>query len=1213
MKNNLLIKDVLERDPTRQIERIIKVDEQDPRIVGSELEEYVVTDEIKGYLEDIIDRFIESRHKTPESVCGWISGFFGSGKSHFLKVLGYLLSNRKILLEDGREVGAATYLCTKHSLLPPGKAIIEKELKTKAIFVNMLNFPRDDPKAPSITRIIYTALLEDSGLSDIPWIAEIEKMVQERKLWEKFLAYIEKETGKSWQDVRKITVMAGPLLAKALCELDPKTYYSIERAEKSIDEVKQSFELTPRKLVELLVKEAEKLDKDNGRIVLLLDEVGLYIGTDTDRLTDLNILAEEIERIGRGKVWLFVTAQEALEDVLPRIEAYRGQFEKIKDRFQIKVTLTPENIGTVVKKRLLSKTPDRDKLKSLEELYNKYSGSLATSALIKNPAREYGGLLTSIEKNSFIESYPLMPYHTLLMQQIFTQLRLRGRTIPELLGVRERAILSVVRALLVGPTGDVEGLAKRELGSLATFDMVYDAIHLEIRGEYQSMMEEIGKLGEKDGLKVSSVAKALFLLQQVGDWIPCTVENISALLYPRLGEDGNALIEKVKACLEELRKNRWIVEDEGKWRFLTNIERTFEQDVASKVATIIEKRNLAFEIIKSVVNEFKTYNYEGKRVFDVHLFVDDREVPSKGHLNLRFYSPLTVEGKDFIKTLLPKSLANSDTIFVVCESEKRFEELLEKIICTEKAINEREAKPLSKEIEETLTKYRRDIDVLKNDELPRLFLNACKNGTILIRGKEIKLDGRKSIQDVVKQYLKEVVEDLFTQFHLAAYKVEKDEHIGSILTWQKGKKLPPIYRDLQLIDDKGNVLVDRPVASRILQEIIRRNKEGEETSGASLIEVFNSPPYGWDPRIVRMTLATLFKNGSIIVNLDGREFVSATDVRSHEAFTNSRAFNRARFYPGVEVKPDERDKAWELMSSILGLRVNNTIEDIDKGLISCLSEKFEQLKRLQAGAEALELPILSNLKNLGKAIEEIIEAPSASRRILSFIEDQHIKILKENIPLLERLVDFEKRGNLKVYKTVNRFVSEYGQKLVKFGEEKEEKIRNLSEALNCKDFIDRWPDIISGFESLREKYEKLYRELHKKRNDLLSNVFKSLESHELRQKDEKEFTKIVEPLKKMICPSEKVELNENFVCNVCRASLEELDSIIKTVEIEKQKIISELNKRLIKIEPTFEELIGFREKIMSHKDLQKVTEKLKKVSEKAIERKKIVKVDVRVE
>jgi hypothetical protein len=1208
MKASLLVKDILERDPTRQIERVIKVDERDPRLVGSELEEYVVTQEIQEYLEDIIDRFIEGRHKIPESVCAWVSGFFGSGKSHFLKVLGYLLSNKTVILGDGRKIGAATYFCNRHSL--PGRAILDKELKTKAIFVNMLNFPRDSPEAPSITRIVYTALLEESGLSEVFWIAEIEKMLQERGLWDKFLTYVEKEAGKSWQDTRKMTAMAGPLVAKALCKIDPKTYFSLERAEKSIEEVKESFVLTPRKLVECLLKEAEKLGEENGRIILLLDEVGLYVGTYTDRLTDLNILAEEIERIGKGKIWLFVTAQEALEEVIPRIEAYRGQFEKIKDRFQIKITLTPENIDTVVKKRLLSKTPD--KLKNLEELYSKYSGGLATSALIKSPAREYGGLLTRINKEAFVDSYPLMPYHVLLMQQIFSSLRSRGRVTPELTG-RERAILGVVRALLIGPKADTKGLAYTEIGSLATFDVVYDAIHLEVRGDYQAMIEEANKLGEKEGLKVGSVAKALFLLQQVGEWVPCQVENISAILYPNLGEDGTRLKNRVKMCLEELEKNKWIAQDEGKWRFLSNIERTFEQDVAGKVASISEKRDLAIENAKTIVSEFRTYNYGGIRVFDIHLFLDDREITSKGQLNLRFYSPLTVEEKGFSKTLLAKSMATKDTIYVISKTEKKFEELLEKVIRTEKAIKDREAKPLTSEEENTLSKYRKDLEILKSDELPRLFEIACKNGIVLVQGKEIRLDGRKPLQDAIHQHLKEVVDDLFTQFSLAACKVEKDEHISSILVWQKGR-LPSIYKDLQLIDDKGNILVDRPVASRILQEVRRRHQQAEESSGASLIEYFGSQPYGWDPKIVRLTLATLFKNGSIIVNLDGREFVSASELASHEAFTNSRSFNRAKFYPGVEVTPEQRNRAWDLMSSVFSLRVDNTVEDIDKNLIAYLTEKIAQLNRLQGIAKALDLPVVQSLESLENVMTEIRDAPATSRRILNFIDDSRVKTLRENISVLEKLDKFEEEGNLKEYQSAVQFVRECGQKLVKFGEESEDKLRKLTEYIKSKDFMERWPDIITVFHGLKEKYEKLYSKWHKDRNKLASDAVESLRARPSAKKmGKEEFANSTKPLLRMICSSEKVEFDENFVCRACRSSIEELNFSIKGMESEKEEIRDELDRRLIKKEPEAEQLVGFREEIASFKDIEKVSEKLKKVSERAIKEKKVVKVDAKVE
>ena len=111
-------------------------------------------------------------------------------------------------------------------------------------------------------------------------------------------------------------------------------------------------------------------------------------------------------------------------------------------------------------------------------------------------------------------------------------------------------------------------------------------------------------------------------------------------------------------------------------------------------------------------------------------------------MNLRFYSPLVAEEKDFIKTLLVKSTAAQDTIYVISKTDRKFEESLEKIIRIEKATKDREAKPLTSEEENALSKYRKDSESLKNDDMPKLLENVCRNGTILIQGKEIKLDGR---------------------------------------------------------------------------------------------------------------------------------------------------------------------------------------------------------------------------------------------------------------------------------------------------------------------------------------------------------------------------------------------------------------------------------------------------------------------------------------
>lgn len=285
--DRVMIGDLFERDPKRRIEPIVRVDQHDSTVIKTELDEYVVTEAIKKDFSDIVNSFIESRRSVPESVCGWISGFFGSGKSHFLKILGYVLSNKPIKINEGKLVGASQFFCNKHTI--PGGFMLDKELKTKAIFVNMIT---DIERVPSITRIIYEALLKEIGLSGVGWIAEIERTLKQDGDWDRFLEFVRQEDEREWEELRTIQLRARSILSRVLHKMDPRRYPTLELANKSIDDVKESFHLDQAMLAERLLEIANELDANNGRVVVLLDEVGLYVGTNSDRLNDLNAVAE---------------------------------------------------------------------------------------------------------------------------------------------------------------------------------------------------------------------------------------------------------------------------------------------------------------------------------------------------------------------------------------------------------------------------------------------------------------------------------------------------------------------------------------------------------------------------------------------------------------------------------------------------------------------------------------------------------------------------------------------------------------------------------------------------------------------------------------------------------------------------------------------------------------------------------------------------------
>lgn len=1210
------IKELFDKDPKREIESIIKVNVHDPAVIRTELEEYVVTEQIRNYFEEIIDRFVESRTYQPSSVCTWISGFFGSGKSHFLKLLGYVLENKMVQMEDGSYKGAADYFCRKNSLSIAQSKILEKELETKAIFVNMLDFDRHN--APTITRIIYGALLDQLGLSTTPWVAEIERLLQEKNVWDEFLNFVNQKEKKPWKEVRKNVLTARSILSEALSKVLPNDYPSRDFANQCITDVQNDFEINPSKLAERLIEEAKSMDPEKGRILILLDEIGLYIGEKTDRLTDLNTISENISSKCNGKVWLYVTAQEALEEIIPKVGSRKDQFEKIKDRFEIKATLTPENIDTVVKQRLLQKTSNEPKIQELKSIYFENSGSLNLNTTIKKPARDPNGLFTNIDENQFLTSYPLLPYHVRLIQDILGILRSSGDVSSELTG-RERAVLNVIRSILINGF-EKESMINSDLGKLVTFDLVYDAISEElkvVKSNEQAIIEhDIQNLGSINNLQIASVAKALFLLQPVGEWLPCTLENISAVLYSDIGLDNTKHQSTVKKCLDKLREGKWISVDDEKYRFLTEVERNFVTEVGKQRVTEQEKRELALEILKENTNKLKSYNYESK-IFDVKFLVDDRKITTKGHIKLKLYSPYLVnKDKDLKDKVLSESFANPNTIYWISKKDNKFDEDLDNYIRLKKALLERNRSTQSDEERKILEKPQRDKDHLRDAILPRLFKKSAQEGMIIIQGTEISLGGDKKIQELFNQQMKQLVEKLFTLYKDAAFKI-KDDDIGKILTWNSGS-LPEIYKNIGLIDSQDNILTNRRVATSILAQIRTRYDEGLENNGASISAIFDAPPYGWDTRIVRLVLATLFKNDSISISLDGKDYYSPSEPGSKEAFTNKKSFNRTIFSIGEEVSHEERDRAIELISEIFGVNAGNTTDEVDNTLKENIESSIETCKRVKSKGSALSLPNTSSLEQLFVDLEKIVNAPTKTRRIKIFLEDAVNQNLSKNLVILRKMEEFENK--IKEYQELKYFVDNAAIKLNNIGIYSEDEISSLKSDLNSKDFYDRWSSILSKSENLTSKYYSEYEKLHGKRNNDVSKALETLQNHKaLQEIDDNKKEYIFSKLKNLKCDNEDFSnLKEsNYRCPQCNSDLSEMDLQIQTIENRREEIKSELDRliRKTKKEQPSEEIEGFKEEkvVKSIHDIQEIIEKMQDVVEKAEEAGKKVKANIELE
>jgi len=1098
------VRDTIKRDIAVKVEGVVKV--FDRSALAVELREFVVTDKIEAELKKIFDTFTRvsdtlRRGGTPMDVMGmWVSGFFGSGKSHFAKVLGYLLQNDD--LGDGSGEQCIDVFLNHLSDTPRGKDVrlrlgeVKQTTRIKTIAFEIKS--RQSLTNPnSVGEILLGEFYRSIGLSENYVVARIERRLQERGRLDALADAYEAKYGIAWQskEGRGDLATVRRRLGEILPEVDPETYPDQPEARNALADMFRHERVTAEGIADELVEWVDDQKTTGGRVqhlVFVIDEMGTFIGDSNDKISELNALAEMIGNKGKGKVWLIVTSQQDLEKVVDRTNFQPALVGRLNARFELKPHLISDEINKIVSERILKKHPASEG--ELRTIYDANEGRLAQLADIKA-----GRHLGELSKRTFIDCYPFLPHQIRLSQDIFEVLsgfRLSG-------GVR--SMITVIMETL-------QDLGDEQVGVVAGFDQVFDAVENDLLSQEYLGASGIRSIRESDErvpgtpIDPARVLKVLWLLQQL-TWVPRVPETLAKLLVRNLSDDFIPLRKQVEATLFKLQEAGYVARAEapGEWKFLSERERTIEQAIQEMVRpggpksiSIAAVRRTSQEMCKTdlvirkrLPNFAVTYG-KTNAMFAYGVSLDGEAVVSGPELDVSFISPLSSGRKQVIEEIGTSNHAGgvkgrrvwwvADTSDTLEGRFKRHEALVK--VTSDKRFTE----DTSSDTQGALSEKRKERDELRT-ALVRDLERAFVTGTLFYGGQEIDLDGAADLKGPLGTALASVIPHVYSRFSQADRACDFGKDVKAILN-PANSTLHKVASELELFDTQGSLQRESALVQTVLEVISDLEDEDIDPKGASLLDSrdgkgfkgFERAPFGWPSEVVRTVLAACFRSGAIY--LEQQTATGPSPIYDYKGaadlFLKITDFKKTTFRVAETSLSVEQIKAAGKALISMGI---TGIPESGNAIAGAVRELGEALQKGLSDARAradLGLPIDTAVLDAEAALAKPLKAKDPTAAVSDFLaEEKAWKALFDGLADLRSFIGEKRHEDFATSRTLvelalNHPVPEGHASDAKL----EQALKDMNALIADRNVIGRWSDYRLAYEQARNAYRSAYLEAY---------------------------------------------------------------------------------------------------------------------------------------
>jgi hypothetical protein len=963
------ITELFASDISRNIEEIIKVDQEDEQIVRDELSEYVATDSITSHFHIILDRYAETPNKPREGIGVWVSGFFGSGKSSFAKYLGLALADRSLLGDGAADLLAERIGDDKVSVLLKN---ITEHIPTHAVIFDVSTDRGIRSGNQTLTEIMYRLFLQSLRYAHDLDLSELEITLEDEGRLGDFTAKYNEIFAKHWDAEKGKVALAMQQASRVMHELEPDTFTTVDSWRES---VKDRADITPNLLAERCL-ELMKRRRPKCSLVFVIDEVGQFVARDVQKMLDLQAVVQSLGRVGRGEMWLVVTSQEKLSELVGGLDDTRVELARLMDRFPqpLQVHLEPSDISEVTSKRVLSKNAEAQKI--LRELFEEHRGRLTDNTRITAAIK-----LPELSTDAFVDLYPLLPYQIDLIINVVSGLRTAGGASRHV-GGANRTIIKLAQQLLIHPDVNLAGAA---VGELARIDQVYDLVSSNVPSELRGKIDAIKT--QVDHPLAQPVAKAICLLQYVQS-IHRTPENIAAALQASV--IGDSRLPEVKVALEALEKALMVRRGDDGYRIPSPAEDDWEKLRASARPKAGDVSRIHADAIRSLWQPQPSYNLDDVKAFKAGLYLNGRPIV-QGDVDVHLSLAEPEDAEQGIADARERSRGETASVFWIAVSDDAIERETTEVFRSREVLGRKERGAQTKD-ETALVAEEKRRQKRHEDELQRLVKQALLSGSVFFRGNDRSADeSSATVARATEQILSVALPEVFSRFEEAAARVAKGD-LDALMTSENLLGLTPVFSQLQLVRDESGIIVinsDGGPLAEMLAKIADRTSYGETSSGRYLADEFAKEPFGWEFDAVRLFAVALLRAGKVQATSKTQVIDSATSLDARNTFPNNNLFRSASFQPKTGIRFEHVLDAANNFKDAFGREITERAEGTVAREIRAEVEQHEQ--RVREVHTSLVQNRLSGADVLEAALDQmaVIRRGADDQVILTFNASHH--------------------------------------------------------------------------------------------------------------------------------------------------------------------------------------------------------------------------------